>query len=70
VRFPLADTPRDIAHGCGAIPVGVEVVYANATIIATPGARWTRDRAWLQANAANATARVRFLVTSEVPHVA
>jgi hypothetical protein len=67
VTFPFANTPRDIAHGCGAIPTGVEVVYQTACVTATPGALWTRDVAWLQAPAANARARVRFLVTQEVP---
>lgn len=65
IRFPAADTPRDIAHGLGVVPDGYRVEWANAGIIVSPEVLWTRDLAWLQADAADAEAVVVFIVATE-----
>lgn len=67
VKFPAANTARDIAHGLGVIPDGYRIVWTNAEIHATPGTLWTPTLAYLQANAANALAIVRFYVLKDRP---
>lgn len=67
VTFPAANSKRDIAHGLGVVPDGYEIVFADAEIHASPGQLWTPDVAYLQANAANSRALVRFYVLREVP---
>jgi hypothetical protein len=65
VTFPAANTRLDIAHRLGVIPDGYELVFADAEIHATPGVLWTTTIAYLQANAANTHALVRFYVLRE-----
>jgi len=65
VRFPAADTPRDIAHGLGDVPTGYRVDWATAPIHATPGLQWTREIAYLQSTVANAEAIITFFVATE-----
>lgn len=65
VRFPAANTARDIQHGLTDVPDGYVIEWANANIFATPGRPWTVDLAYLQASAANAEAVVTFYVSTE-----
>lgn len=65
IRFPAANTARDIPHGLTQVPDGYRIEWANANIIASPGLPWTVDLAYLQASAANAEAIVTFYVSTE-----
>lgn len=67
VTFPVAATMRDVAHTLGVIPDGYLVLWADATITATPGKLWTPTTAYLQAGANNAHAILIFFITREVP---
>jgi hypothetical protein len=67
VVFAAANTQRDIAHGLGVIPDGYEIIFADAEIHATPGKLWTPVLAYLQADAANARALIRFYMLREAP---
>lgn len=65
VRFPVANTRRDITHGLVQIPDGYRIEWATANIVATAGVLWTPDLAFLQADAANAEAIITFYVSSQ-----
>lgn len=65
IRFPAADTPRDIVHGLSEVPDGYVIEFATANIFATPGRQWTVELAYLQADAANAEAVITFYVSTE-----
>jgi hypothetical protein len=65
LTFVAANTQRDIQHRLGVTPSGYEVIFADAELHATPGKLWTPTLAYLQANAANAHALVRFYVLRE-----
>jgi len=65
IRFPVANTKRDIPHGLTEVPDGYQIEWANADIFATPGQPWTVELAYLQASAANAEAIVTFYVSTE-----
>lgn len=70
VRFPAANTARDIAHGLGEVPTGYAIEFATAPVHATPGVMWTKDLAFLQATSANAEAVITFFVSTEIDEVA
>lgn len=70
VTFPAANTRRDVAHGLGAIPTGMLVIWNDAAIQAVMGVAWTPTLAYVQANAANAHATIMFFVSREDPAVA
>jgi hypothetical protein len=65
IRFPAANTARDIPHGLTGVPDGYRIEWANANIFAVPGLPWTVELAHLQASAANAEAVVTFYLSSE-----
>ena len=67
VRFPAANTPRDIVHGLGVVPDGYLILRADANVIAVPGRIWTRDLAYLQAGTAGARATLLFVTLREAP---
>jgi hypothetical protein len=60
VTFPVANTSRDVVHGLNVIPDGYSIVFADAQIHAVPGKLWTTTLAFLQADANNAHAIIRF----------
>ncbi len=69
VHFPAAGTPRDVEHGLEAEPNGFQVVSSPTPVYRAPGKAWTRQMAYLQADAV-VTRRdvlVFFFVTSEDP---
>lgn len=65
VRFPAANTARDIAHRLGVVPNGFQVEWATAPVHATPGVLWTPEVAFLQSTAANAEAVIVFFVATD-----
>lgn len=65
LSFPAANTQRDVAHGLNAKPDGFLLVYADARVKAVAGKIWTRDLAFLEADAANARATVIFYTLRE-----
>ncbi len=67
VRFPLANTSYEVRHLLGEVPDGFELKKWDARIKATPGALFTKELAYLQADMANATAIVVFGVLREAP---
>lgn len=69
VRFPAADTPREVVHGMDVDPsrLALEVLHADAPVCAARGRTWVRDVAWLETPTANVTALVRFSVIEEEP---
>lgn len=67
LTFPAANTARDVAHGLGVIPDGYEIIFADAKLHAAPSLLWTPTLAYLQADAANAHAIVRFYTLREDP---
>lgn len=66
VTFPAATTRRDVAHGLGVVPDGVLVLAAiTGNVRAVDLHRWTADTAYLEADVANARARVLFVTARE-----
>lgn len=66
LTFVAANTPRDIEHGLGVIPDGYEIIFADGEVHASANL-WSPTTAWLQANAANTHAIVRFFTLREDP---
>lgn len=67
VYFPAADSPIDVPHGMNAIPDGYLVLWQDALVIRAPGAAWSREVAYLQAETDHARACVVFLLLTETP---
>jgi hypothetical protein len=65
IVFAVANTQRDVAHRLGVKPDGFLVVHADARIKAVAGKIWTRDLAFLEADADNARAIVIFYTLRE-----
>lgn len=66
--FPASGTPRDIQHGLGAVPNGYEVIFQiGGSVRASSVTSWTTELAFLQADAANTRAIVRFVRTGKDP---
>lgn len=65
IRFPLANTSYEITHLLAEVPDGFVVIDADARIKRTPGASYTKELAYLQADMANATATLAFGVLRE-----
>lgn len=65
VTFPDMNVQREIVHGMNTIPDGFFVVYADADIVAEPGAIWTTTFAYLRGGAENARAIVIFYTLRE-----
>lgn len=67
ITLAVSGSTRDVAHGLGAIPDGMLVVWADAPIFAVPGVPWTRDLAFLRASSNNVHAIVCFYTLKETP---
>lgn len=67
VLFPASGVARDIQHGLGVVPTGyVILLELGGQVRASSITSWSKDLAFLQADAANTRARL-FFVTTEVP---
>lgn len=68
VLFPAANTARDIQHGLGVVPTGYQVILElGGKVRANSITSWSTELAFLQADAANTRAIVRFVKTRKDP---
>lgn len=69
VTFPVADVPRQVRHGLGAVPAGFLVVLATDAVYAVTPELWTEDLALLRSPVANTFARLWFFQLRQTPEV-
>lgn len=68
IHFVAANTPRDVQHALDEIPTGYQVILeVGGHVRGANIMDWTKDLAFLQADAVNTRARLRFVVTREDP---
>jgi hypothetical protein len=67
IAFPVNGAAVDIAHGLGAVPDGYVLLGQDATVTRVRGQAWTRDTAYLQADADDSRALVIFVVCRQAP---
>jgi hypothetical protein len=67
VTFPVADAPRQVRHGVGAVPDGVLVVLATGPVVAVTPDLWTEEIAILASSTVNTFARLWFYRLRQSP---
>lgn len=66
VHFPVANVPRDVAHGLDVRPTGYQLILeVGGHVRATNVTDWTPEIAFLQADANNTRARLWFVLTED-----